>query len=282
MSEQVKVTGIVLSVYPIGENDRRLTILTKERGKIQVFARGCRKPNHPLFGVSQPLIYCEFMITEGRRFNYLNSAEGKNYFPHLKEDLEDIYYSTYFAELAEYFTVEGMDERNILNLLFVTFTAMEKKKIPLPLIRRIYELKILQYYGVGMEVFRCISCGKETELDTLSLERGGVLCHTCAHGSGQQSGSNAAYEGGYAPGGGDSSAGGSGNRGGTYGGAYSSTHLDPAVLYALQYVLSIPLQRLYSFVLKEEVFLEFQWIVKHFFRIHVEHRFKAGEMLEEL
>lgn len=247
MSEQVKVTGIVLSVYPIGENDRRLTILTKERGKIQVFARGCRKPNHPLFGVTQPLIYCEFMITEGRRFNYLNSAEGKNYFPHLKEDLEDIYYSTYFAELAEYFTVEGMDERNILNLLFVTFTAMEKKKIPLPLIRRIYELKILQYYGIGMEVFRCISCGKETELDTLSLERGGVLCHTCAQG-----------------------------------GAYSSTHLDPAVLYALQYVLSIPLQRLYSFVLKEEIFLEFQWIVKHFFRIHVEHRFKAGEMLEEL
>ena len=36
------------------------------------------------------------------------------------------------------------------------------------------------------------------------------------------------------------------------------------------------------FVLKEEVFLEFQWIVKHFFRIHVEHRFKAGEMWEEL
>ena len=120
MSEQTKVTGIVLSVYPVGENDRRLTILTKERGKIQVFARGCRKPNHPLFGVTQPLIYCEFMITEGRRFNYLNSADGKNYFPHLKEDLENIYYSTYFAELAEYFTVEGMDERNILNLLFVT------------------------------------------------------------------------------------------------------------------------------------------------------------------
>ncbi|HIX71549.1 MAG TPA: DNA repair protein RecO [Candidatus Anaerobutyricum stercoripullorum] len=272
MSEQIKVTGIVLSVYPIGENDRRLTILTKERGKIQVFARGCRKPNHPLFGVTQPLIYCEFMITEGRQFNYLNSAEGRNYFPHLKEDLEDIYYSTYFAELAEYFTVEGLDERNILNLLFVTFVAMEKKKVPLPLIRRIYELKILQYYGIGMEVFRCISCGKTEGLDTLSFEAGGVLCHACAQGGGQQSGSNAAYEGGYAPGGGDSSA----------GGAYSSTHLDPAVLYALQYVLSIPLQRLYSFVLKEEVFLEFQWIVKHFFRIHVEHWFKAGEMLEEL
>lgn len=247
MSEQTKVAGIVLSVYSVGENDRRLTILTKERGKIQVFARGCRKPNHPLFGVTQPLIYCEFMITEGRRFNYLNSADGKNYFPHLKEDLENIYYSTYFAELAEYFTVEGMDERNILNLLFVTFSAMEKGKVPLPLIRRIYELKILQYYGIGMEVFQCISCGKTENLDTLSFEAGGVLCHDCAHGS-----------------------------------ARGGTHVEPAVLYTMQYILSIPLQRLYSFVLKEDIFLEFQWIVKRFFRIHVEHRFKAAEMLEEL
>ena len=137
MSEQSIVTGIVLSVYPIGENDRRLTILTKERGKIQVFARGCRKPNHPLFGVTQPLIYCEFVITEGRNYNYLNSAEGKDYFPHLKKDLESIYYSTYFAEVAEYFTVEGLDERNILNLLFVTFTAMKKKLVPNALIRRL-------------------------------------------------------------------------------------------------------------------------------------------------
>lgn len=268
MSEQTKVTGIVLSVYPVGENDRRLTILTKERGKIQVFARGCRKPNHPLFGVTQPLIYCEFMITEGRRYNYLNSAEGKNYFPHLKEDLESIYYSTYFAELAEYFTVEGMDERNILNLLFVTFSAMEKGKVPLPLIRRIYELKVLQYYGIGMEVFQCISCGKTENLDTLSFEAGGVLCRDCAHGSAR---------GGTASGD-DRGTGRQGN------GSYPSggTHVEPAVLYTLQYILSIPLQRLYSFVLKEDIFLEFQWIVKRFFRIHVEHRFKAAEMLEEL
>ena len=53
--------------------------------------------------------------------------------------------------MAEYFTMEGQDERNILNLLFVTFLAMKKKLISLSLIRRIYELKILQFAGFGLQ-----------------------------------------------------------------------------------------------------------------------------------
>lgn len=245
MREPFKVTGIVLSVYPIGENDRRLTILTKERGKVQVFARGCRKPNHPLFGVSQPLVFGEFMIVEGRSFTYLNSAEGKEYFPWLKKELDSIYYSTYFAELAEYFTVEGMDERNILNLLFVTFQAMKKKLVPFSLIRRIYEYKILQFYGISLECFRCLSCGKEEELVTLSVENGGMYCRDC-------------------------------------GSQIHGNPVEPAVLYTLQFVSAAPLSRLYTFTLKESVFLEFQWIVKQFFRIHAEHRFLSAEMLDEL
>ena len=61
----------------------------------------------------------------------------------------------------------------------------------------------------------------------------------------------------------------------------NGTHVEPAVLYTLQYITTVPLSRLYSFNLKEDVFLEFQWIVKHFFRIHADHKFKSQEMLDE-
>ena len=250
MKDQVKVCGIILSVYPIGENDRRLTILTKERGKIQVFARGCRKPNHPLFGVTQPLIFCEFMLTEGRSFNYLNSAEGKEYFPSLKTDLDMIYYSSYFAELAEYFTVEGMDERNILNLLYVTFKAMERRQMTLPLIRRIYEYRILQYYGIGLEVFHCLSCGSEEEFPALLIQNGGVYCSECIEKMSLD--------------------------------RENLTKLTPSLLYTLQYVSAAPLGRLYSFKLSEEAFAEFSFIVNRFLRAHVPHQFRSGKMLEML
>ena len=48
MQEYTQITGIVLKAEPIGEYDRRVVILTKEKGKISAFARGARKPNSML------------------------------------------------------------------------------------------------------------------------------------------------------------------------------------------------------------------------------------------
>lgn len=245
MSDIIKVSGIVLAAYPLGENDKNLTILTKEQGKLQVISRGCKRPNHPLFAASNEYVYGEFVIAQGRRVAYLNSAEIQRSFAELRQSLDDIYYGTYFCELASYFTMEGQDERNILNLLYLTFVAMGKKLLPYPLIRRIFEFKILQFHGIGIQSFQCVHCGSTEDLHYISFEAGGVLCQQCKELAGNR-------------------------------------RIDPVVLYILQFLYTCKLQEIYSFTLKEEVFIEFEWIVNRFFKIQVEHRFKSEQMLEML
>ena len=150
--EQKKVLGIVLSASPISEFDKRVVILTKEMGKVSAFAKNSRKINNTLSASTIPLTYGEFIILEGRNSNNIISASGQNHFPKLHEDLEKACYGMYFLELADYFTREYNDEREMLKLLYQSLRALESGKFDIKLVRAVFEWRTLVINGLYPDI----------------------------------------------------------------------------------------------------------------------------------
>lgn len=147
MSDAIKVTGMVLSSVPSSEYDKRIVILTKERGKITAFARGARRQTSMLLAATSPFAFGIFTVYEGRNAYTLVQAEIANYFTEVKDDFEAMCYGCYFMEVADYYTRENLDASAVLNLLYATLRALIKKQLEYELIRCIFEMKAMILNG---------------------------------------------------------------------------------------------------------------------------------------
>ena len=147
MGQTITVTGMVLAAYPYNDYDKRLIVLTKERGKITVFAKGARRQNSSLLAVCNSFVFGEFFVYEGRSSFNLMQAKVLNYFSDLGTDVEGACYGFYFCEVAEYYTREANDELPMLKLLYQSLRALLNKHIPNELVRYIFELTTLVING---------------------------------------------------------------------------------------------------------------------------------------
>lgn len=147
MSEPLKVSGMVLLAAPSGEYDRRVVLLTKERGRITAFARGARRPNSALLAAAAPFAFGVFTVYEGRSAYTLVRAEISNYFTEVKENYETACYGCYFMEVAGYYSRENLDGSAMLNLLYVTLRALPNEQPDNELIRCVFEMKAMVLNG---------------------------------------------------------------------------------------------------------------------------------------
>ena len=147
MQDLCSVTGLILKAEPFGEYDRRVVMLTRERGKIAAFAKGARRQGSRLLASTNPFCFGEFRLYEGRTSYSISEAPIQNYFAPLREDFENACYGMYFLEVMDYYTRENNDEKEMLKLLYQSLRALCHKNLDNRLVRYIFEIKALALNG---------------------------------------------------------------------------------------------------------------------------------------
>lgn len=244
MSDTVVLTGMILTWMPIGDYDKRITILTTTCGKITAFARGSRRPNSTLCAATNLFAFGEFELTEGKTAYTLHKATIRNYFRELTADPDAAYMGMYFLEFCEFYCQENNDEKEMLKLLYQSLRALQSEAYSKELVRMIFEWKALVLNGEGPEVFSCLHCRKKEPLTFFSVRRGGVFCPQCSE-------------------------------------KIPGKPISASALYTLQYILSSPVEKLFRFRLDEKTHRELSELLQDYTGQYIHHTFRSLAILEE-
>ncbi|MBR3948461.1 MAG: DNA repair protein RecO [Clostridia bacterium] len=177
----LRTDGIVIREQNVGEQDRLITILTKEKGIIKGFVNGGRNPKNKNVAATGLLCYSDFSIEKTKRDAFvIKEATSKNVFFSLRENIISLSLAQYFAELTYELAPREEDSSEFLSLLLNAVFLISKGTKDLRLIKAVTELRMLSISGYMPSLVACATCSRyESERMYFDLNSGELFCEEC-------------------------------------------------------------------------------------------------------
>jgi DNA repair protein RecO (recombination protein O) len=172
--------ALILRTYKLGEADRIVVFLTRDRGKKRGVAKGARRPRSRYHGALEPMTLAEVAYYEREqrdlvRLNYVDATRSP-----LAAAGEALGYIGYFAELVDEWAPEAHSDERLYRLGASVVDALASGTPAEPL-ARYFEYWLLRLQGVYPSIRRCPSCGAALKTGAAMPPRDtALLCRTCA------------------------------------------------------------------------------------------------------
>lgn len=176
--------AIVLRRSDFQEADRRLTLLTPDRGRLNVVAKGVRRPTSRMAGHLELFTLAKVFVVRRRSLDLVVQAETVQTFPELRNELSRLPYAYQAVETAHILVEEEVEAHAEFILLVKALSAMAVTAA-LPLVLVAYKLQLLATLGYQAQLQECARCGNSlsTEGNRVSPDSG-VVCNRCGGVSG--------------------------------------------------------------------------------------------------
>lgn len=176
-----RADAVVLRRVDFGEADRVLVLMTRERGKQSVVAKGIRRITSRMAGHLELFTHAEVQLAKGANLDVVTQADTREAFRRLREDLGRTTTAYLVVELVDALTEEGLEQPELHDLILATLRALETTD-DTRLLAAHFQVRLLDVAGFRPVVLRCVVCGNELlpGRNAFSPFLGGALCPACA------------------------------------------------------------------------------------------------------
>lgn len=174
--------GVVLRTHKLGEADRIVVLLTRERGKVRAVAKGVRKTKSRIGSKLEPANHVQVQCYEGRgELDTVTSVDGIEHFGALRTDLDLLTRAINMLEAVDHLALQDEPAPRLYTMLVGALRALAESRSPL--VVPAFYWKLLALEGFGPTVHACARCGTGEGLVAFELFEGGVLCRACRRGA---------------------------------------------------------------------------------------------------
>lgn len=151
--------AVVLRRRDSGESDRRLTLFTLQLGKLDVVAKGARKPSSRLAGSSDPLTVARFTFASGRQTRYVTQVQPSSGFLGFRQDYDRLQVGLALLELFESVTPWEHPDNDAFLILMRSLAYLDTHEKPY--IAFLWaQLKLLDVSGFSPQFLECSLTGR--------------------------------------------------------------------------------------------------------------------------
>jgi len=173
-----RAEAIVLRTHKLGEADRIITLLTRERGKVRAVAKGVRRTKSKFGARLEPFSRVDLLVFEGKSLDIITQAESLNAYG---QDLA-LDYSLWTAgqtmlETADRLTPEDSISAESQYLLLVgALRTLVSGEHAANLVLDAFLLRALSMAGYSPTLNACVVCGVAGTQPFFHVATGGALC----------------------------------------------------------------------------------------------------------
>ncbi|MBQ7714753.1 MAG: DNA repair protein RecO [Clostridia bacterium] len=178
--DEITVKGLVVKSSDLGENDKLITIVTEDRGKLSASVKGGRSLKSKFVSVSEPFSFSTFCLRKTSKYYYLYDGELIDDFYSVRESIEKLSLAAYICDIASELSLEGVADEDLLKLTLNALYALAYKDADLSHVKSAYEFKASVISGYMPSLGECGICGKSQNGDSFIDVKSGILvCESC-------------------------------------------------------------------------------------------------------